>query len=162
MIGGSDLKHPGPRGPRGQSLVEFALLLPLMLLLLFAIVDLSSMFRAALVARSAASEAARYMQVVPSATAAEAASHAQASARDARDVSVTVRAGALSTESHYYTAQVRGADGAWHRKVARDNVVTTTFTATASYDTFAAGFIGSPRMTFTVEMPTVQTRTGAI
>jgi len=56
----SRLRHAGQRGQRGQSLVEFALLAPIMIFLLFAILDLARIYTAMASVESAAREAADY------------------------------------------------------------------------------------------------------
>jgi Flp pilus assembly protein TadG len=50
----------GRRDPAGQEAVEFALLLPLLLLILFGILDLGRLFHAAITITNAAREGARY------------------------------------------------------------------------------------------------------
>jgi hypothetical protein len=55
----------GYTGSRGQELVEFAIVLPLLLLIVFGVLDLGRLFHALITITNAAREGARYAMIFP-------------------------------------------------------------------------------------------------
>lgn len=66
----------------GQSFVEFAIIMPLLLVLLFGAIDLGRAFHAAIALTNSAREGARYATIYPDATEAEITAAVQAEAQN--------------------------------------------------------------------------------
>jgi hypothetical protein len=58
-------RHRSSKGSRGQELMEFAIVLPLLLLVVFGIMDLGRLFHALITITNAAREGARYGTIFP-------------------------------------------------------------------------------------------------
>lgn len=104
---------------RGASLVEGAVVLPVVMSLLMLVSGASLMWRARMCADSAAAEGARYATLHPTADDYEVASWVRAQAGDqaATQLSVTVSASPLADQD--YEMRVLGEDGGWLAADAR-------------------------------------------
>ena len=103
------------RSMRGQAMVELAICLPVLVALLVACADLSSMYRTWQLADTAAAEAARYAAQNPSADADEISEYARLSiGRDDAVVSVDDAAESASPAD----VRVMGTDGRWREAEA--------------------------------------------
>lgn len=104
---------------RGASLVEGAVVLPVVISLLMLVSGASLMWRARMGADSAAAEGARYATLHPTADDYEVASWVRAQAGDqaATQLSVTISASPLADQD--YEMRVLGEDGGWLAADAR-------------------------------------------
>lgn len=143
----SEQKHTRSRGnggrqsrERGQSLVETAVVFPVLLLLLAAVVDFGRAFDAYIVLTNAAREGARFGAVKPSLTV------DQVKAVVVADV---VGSGTNITQMADFTADNVTVTG----QAAGSEVVAVT--VTYDFDLWFAGLIGVPQVTLTKvsEMP---------
>lgn len=144
----------------GQSLIEFALLMPLLLILMFTVVDATEAARATLTARSAATQAARYMEQENSASASAAAAAGKAAAQGGMRASSALEvtySSPVTAKSRAYRARVKQADGSWRTASVRDQTVTVTFTARQTYRTFLGQAMGSPTITVSASAKAVKT-----
>ena len=82
-------RHSVEEKDRGQALVEFAMVLPLMLLMLFALVDFGRAFYSWLLITNAAREGARVGATQSPLTDIEARVYSSASSLDAADITIT-------------------------------------------------------------------------
>lgn len=80
--------HPHPDSDRGVTAVEFAIILPLLLMLVFGIIEFGRAYQARLTVTHAAREGVRVLAVTEDKTAAEAAALAAATGLDAGSVTV--------------------------------------------------------------------------
>lgn len=84
----ADAPHRGGED-RGVALIEFALILPLLLMLVFGIIEFGRAYNARLVVTHAAREGVRVLAVTEDQTAAEAATLAAVAGLDPNDVTIT-------------------------------------------------------------------------
>lgn len=132
------------RRMRAQALVEFAFVLPIIVLILFTLLDASELFRSTMIAHEAASEAAIYYAQYPDATEDEIGSHVRmaVSGADGSDFSLKVEPLSADRE-HEYTMRTLGADG-WKSVEAKSVSVQRNFTAKKRFHSYLSQLLGGP------------------
>ena len=129
------------KGLKAQALVEFAFCLPILALMLFALVDGASYFRAAMCVRTAATEAAVYYAKRPDASAADIKAHVQSCVNgtegDAFELDVS-DAGNTETD---YTMHVQQSDG-WKTADAKTTTTKKKFTCRKTIKTLLTSLFG--------------------
>lgn len=126
---------------RGQSLLEFVLCAPLLILMLFAVLDGSAYYRSAMCVRTAATEAATYYTKRPEASDADVKAHVLNCVKGTEGVEFSFESQARGTEESDYTMYVKQADG-W--KSAETKTVTKgkAFTCKKTIKTFLPSLFG--------------------
>lgn len=132
---------------RAQALIEFALLLPLLLLLLFAMLDATNLFRSSSIAHNAAEEAAIYYAQNPGATDADIEEHVKGAVSGATgaDFALTASSAGAPAE-HSYTMRVLTNDG-WKSANAKNVTNFKTFKATKRFHSYMAQLFGGGDLT---------------
>lgn len=125
----------------GQSLVEFVLCAPLLILMLFAVLDGSAYYRSSMCVRTAATEAATYYTKRPEASDADVKAHVLNCVKGTEGVEFSFESQARGTEESDYTMFVKQADG-W--KSAETKTVTKgkAFTCKKTIKTFLPSLFG--------------------
>lgn len=131
---------------KGQALVEFALLMPLIAVLLMAVVDGTTAVRAAAETRSAASEAARLVQEDPDMTFDQAAKKGAAVMGTGVEISYKTE---QDGKTYTYTMKVDDGSGNWKEAPAKSTTESCTFTAKTVKHSMLGSLAGKPNMTIT-------------
>ena len=135
------------RQPRAQALIEFALLLPLIVLLLFTMLDATNLFRSSAVAHNAAEEAAIYYAQNPGAVPSDIEEHVRAAVSGATgDDFELATSNTGKTAQHGYTMRVLTNDG-WKTANAKNITNFKTFKATKRFHSYMAQLFGSGDLT---------------
>lgn len=132
---------------RAQALIEFALLLPLIILLLFAMLDATNLFRSSSIAHNAAEEAAIYYAQNPGAAASDIEEHVKGAVSGATGRDFTLETSAAGTPAeHSYTIRVLTNDG-WKTADAKNVTNFKTFKATKRFHSYMAQLFGTGDLT---------------
>lgn len=129
------------RGAEGQSLVEFVLCAPLLIIMLFALLDGSAYYRSAMCVRTAATEAATFYTKRPDASDADVKAHVLACVKGTEGTDFSFSSEAAGSSESDYTMRVKQADG-W--KTAETKTITTSkaFTCKKTIKTFLPSLFG--------------------
>lgn len=132
---------------RAQALIEFALLIPLLLLLLFAMLDATNLFRSSSIAHNAAEEAAIYYAQNPGATDNDIEEHVKGAVSGATGADFSLEASSAGTPAeHGYTLRVLTNDG-WKTASAKNVTNFKTFKATKKFHSYMAQMFGGGDLT---------------
>ena len=136
------------RGERGQSLVEFALLLPILLILLFAIVDFGMGFHAYITVTNSAREGARLGAVHPPLNVSSSPCNGKSSLN--KCIEDRVRATAdLADQSTKMTVTITNANGqSGQSVVVKADYQYNLITPLAGLVQFVSGNVIGPTLTF--------------
>lgn len=126
---------------RGQSLVEFVLSAPLLIIMLFALLDGSAYYRSAMCVRTAATEAATFYTKRPDASDADVKAHVLECVKGTEGVEFSFSAEDAGTTESDYTMHVKQSGG-W--KMADTKTVTKSkaFTCKKTIKTFLPSLFG--------------------
>lgn len=126
---------------RGQSLVEFVLCAPLLILMLFALLDGSAYYRSAMCVRTAATEAATFYTKRPDASDADVKAHVLECVKGTEGVEFSFSTEDAGTTESDYTMHVKQSDG-W--KTANTKTITKrkAFTCKKTIKTFLPSLFG--------------------
>lgn len=126
---------------RGQALVEFVLCAPLLILMLFAVLDGSAYYRSAMCVRTAATEAATYYTKHPDAADADVKAHVLDCVKGTEGTEFSFSSEAAGSSEGDYTMRVKQASG-W--KTAETKTITTSraFTCKKTIKTFLPSLFG--------------------
>ncbi|RGS91017.1 TadE family protein [Collinsella sp. AF20-14LB] len=125
----------------GQSLVEFVLCAPLLIIMLFALLDGSAYYRSAMCVRTAATEAATFYTKQPDASDADVKAHVLACVKGTEGIEFSFSAEDAGTTESDYTMRVKQSSG-W--KIADVKTVTKSkaFTCKKTIKTFLPSLFG--------------------
>lgn len=126
---------------RGQALVEFVLCAPLLILMLFALLDGSAYYRSAMCVRTAATEAATFYTKHPDAADADVKAHVLECVKGTEGTEFSFSCEAAGSFESDYTMRVKQASG-W--KTAETKTITTSkaFTCKKTIKTFLPSLFG--------------------
>lgn len=126
---------------RGQSLVEFVLCAPLLIIMLFALLDGSAYYRSAMCVRTAATEAATFYTKRPDASDADVKAHVLGCVKGTEGVEFSFSTEDAGTTESDYTMHVKQPDG-W--KTANTKTITKrkAFTCKKTIKTFLPSLFG--------------------
>lgn len=126
---------------RGQSLVEFVLCAPLLIIMLFALLDGSAYYRSAMCVRTAATEAATFYTKRPDVSDADVKAHVLECVKGTEGVEFSFSTEDAGTTESNYTMHVKQPDG-W--KTANTKTITKSkaFTCKKTIKTFLPSLFG--------------------
>lgn len=126
---------------RGQSLVEFVLCAPLLIIMLFALLDGSAYYRSAMCVRTAATEAATYYTKHPEASDADVKAHVLECVKGTEGVEFSFSAEDAGTTESDYTMHVRQSGG-WKTADTKTVTKNKAFTCKKTIKTFLPSLFG--------------------
>lgn len=126
---------------RGQSLVEFVLCAPLLIIMLFALLDGSAYYRSAMCVRTAATEAATYYTKHPDAADADVRAHVLECVKGTEGVEFSFSAEDAGTTESDYTMHVKQSGG-WKTADTKTVTKNKAFTCKKTIKTFLPSLFG--------------------
>lgn len=126
---------------RGQSLVEFVLCAPLLIIMLFALLDGSAYYRSAMCVRTAATEAATYYTKHPEASDADVKAHVLECVKGTEGVEFSFSAEDAGTAESDYTMHVKQSGG-WKTADTKTVTKNKAFTCKKTIKTFLPSLFG--------------------
>lgn len=129
------------RRVRGQSLVEFVLCAPLLIIMLFALLDGSAYYRSAMCVRTAATEAATYYTKHPDAADADVRAHVLECVKGTEGVEFSFSAEDAGTTESDYTMHVKQSGG-WKTADTKTVTKNKAFTCKKTIKTFLPSLFG--------------------
>lgn len=129
------------RRVRGQSLVEFVLCAPLLIIMLFALLDGSAYYRSAICVRTAATEAATYYTKHPDAADADVRAHVLECVKGTEGVELSFSAEDAGTTESDYTMHVKQSGG-WKTADTKTVTKNKAFTCKKTIKTFLPSLFG--------------------
>lgn len=129
------------RGVEGQSLVEFVLCAPLLILMLFALLDGSAYYRSAMCVRTAATEAATFYTKRPDASDADVKAHVLSCVKGTEGVEFSFSTEDAGTTEGDYTMRVKQSSG-WKTADVKTVTKSKAFTCKKTIKTFLPSLFG--------------------
>lgn len=126
---------------RGQSLVEFVLCAPLLIIMLFALVDGSAYYRSAMCVRTAATEAATYYTKHPDAADADVKAHVLECVKGTEGVEFSFSSEDAGATESDYTMHVKQSGG-WKTADTKTVTKNKAFTCKKTIKTFLPSLFG--------------------
>lgn len=126
---------------RGQSLVEFVLCAPLLIIMLFALLDGSAYYRSAMCVRTAATEAATYYTKHPDAADADVKAHVLECVKGTEGVEFSFSSEDAGTTESDYTMHVKHSGG-WNTADTKTVTKNKAFTCKKTIKTFLPSLFG--------------------
>lgn len=126
---------------RGQSLVEFVLCAPLLIIMLFALLDGSAYYRSAMCVRTAATEAATFYTKRPDASDADVKAHVLECVKGTEGVEFSFSTEDAGTTESDYTMRVKQSDG-WKTADTKTVTKSKAFTCKKTIKTFLPSLFG--------------------
>lgn len=126
---------------RGQSLVEFALCAPLLIIMLFALLDGSAYYRSAMCVRTAATEAATFYTKRPDASDADVKAHVLDCVKGTEGVEFSFSTEDAGTTESNYTMHVKQSGG-WKSADTKTVTKNKAFTCKKTIKTFLPSLFG--------------------
>ena len=126
---------------RGQSLVEFVLCAPLLIIMLFALLDGSAYYRSAMCVRTAATEAATYYTKHPDTSDADVKAHVLECVKGTEGVEFSFSAEDAGTAESDYTMHVKQSGG-WKTADTKTVTKNKAFTCKKTIKTFLPSLFG--------------------
>lgn len=126
---------------RGQSLVEFVLCAPLLIIMLFALLDGSAYYRSAMCVRTAATEAATYYTKHPDAADADVKAHVLECVKGTEGVEFSFSSEDAGTTESDYTMHVKHSGG-WKTADTKTVTKNKAFTCKKTIKTFLPSLFG--------------------
>lgn len=126
---------------RGQSLVEFVLCAPLLIIMLFALLDGSAYYRSAMCVRTAATEAATYYTKHPDAADADVKAHVLECVKGTEGIEFSFSAEDAGTTESDYTMHVKQSGG-WKTADTKTVTKNKAFTCKKTIKTFLPSLFG--------------------
>lgn len=125
----------------GQSLVEFVLCAPLLIIMLFALLDGSAYYRSAMCVRTAATEAATFYTKRPDASDADVKAHVLECVKGTEGVEFSFSTEDAGTTESDYTMHVKQSDG-WKTADTKTVTKSKAFTCKKTIKTFLPSLFG--------------------
>lgn len=125
----------------GQSLVEFVLCAPLLIIMLFALLDGSAYYRSAMCVRTAATEAATFYTKRPDASDADVKAHVLACVKGTEGIEFSFSAEDAGTAKSDYTMRVKQSSG-WKTADVKTVTKSKAFTCKKTIKTFLPSLFG--------------------
>lgn len=129
------------RGVEGQSLVEFVLCAPLLIIMLFALLDGSAYYRSAMCVRTAATEAATFYTKRPDASDADVKAHVLDCVKGTEGVEFSFSTEDAGTTESNYTMHVKQSGG-WKTADTKTVTKSKAFTCKKTIKTFLPSLFG--------------------
>lgn len=126
---------------RGQSLVEFVLCAPLLIIMLFALLDGSAYYRSAMCVRTAATEAATYYTKHPDAADADVKAHVLECVKGTEGVEFSFSSEDAGATESDYTMHVKQSGG-WKTADTKTVTKNKAFTCKKAIKTFLPSLFG--------------------
>ena len=126
---------------RGQSLVEFVLCAPLLIIMLFALLDGSAYYRSAMCVRTAATEAATYYTKHPDAADADVKAHVLECVKGTEGVEFSFSSEDAGATESDYTMHVKQSGG-WKTADTKTVTKNKVFTCKKTIKTFLPSLFG--------------------
>lgn len=126
---------------RGQSLVEFVLCAPLLIIMLFALLDGSAYYRSAMCVRTAATEAATYYTKHPDAADADVKAHVLECVKGTEGVEFSFSSEDAGATESDYTMHVKQSGG-WKTADTKTVTKNKAFTCKKTIKTFLPSLFG--------------------
>lgn len=126
---------------RGQSLVEFVLCAPLLIIMLFALLDGSAYYRSAMCVRTAATEAATFYTKRPDASDADVKAHVLDCVKGTEGVEFSFSTEDAGTTESNYTMHVKQSGG-WKSADTKTVTKNKAFTCKKTIKTFLPSLFG--------------------
>ena len=126
---------------RGQSLVEFVLCAPLLIIMLFALLDGSAYYRSAMCVRTAATEAATYYTKHPDAADADVKAHVLECVKGTEGVEFSFSSKDAGATESDYTMRVKQSGG-WKTADTKTITKNKAFTCKKTIKTFLPSLFG--------------------
>lgn len=126
---------------RGQSLVEFVLCAPLLIIMLFALLDGSAYYRSAMCVRTAATEAATFYTKRPDASDADVKAHVLDCVKGTEGVEFSFSTEDAGTTESNYTMHVKQS-GDWKSADTKTVTKNKAFTCKKTIKTFLPSLFG--------------------
>lgn len=126
---------------RGQSLVEFVLCAPLLIIMLFALLDGSAYYRSAMCVRTAATEAATFYTKRPDASDADIKAHVLDCVKGTEGVEFSFSTEDAGTTESNYTMHVKQSGG-WKSADTKTVTKNKAFTCKKTIKTFLPSLFG--------------------
>lgn len=126
---------------RGQSLVEFVLCAPLLIIMLFALLDGSAYYRSAMCVRTAATEAATFYTKRPDASDADVKAHVLDCVKGTEGVEFSFSTEDAGTTESNYTMHVKQSGG-WKSADTKTVTKGKAFTCKKTFKTFLPSLFG--------------------
>lgn len=126
---------------RGQSLVEFVLCAPLLIIMLFALLDGSAYYRSAMCVRTAATEAAAFYTKRPDASDADIKAHVLECVKGTEGIEFSFSVEAAGTTESDYTMHVKQSGG-WKTADVKTVTEKKAFTCKKTIKTFLPSLFG--------------------
>lgn len=125
----------------GQSLVEFVLCAPLLIIMLFALLDGSAYYRSAMCVRTAATEAATFYTKRPDASDADVKAHVLTCVKGTEGIEFSFSTEDAGTEESDYTMRVKQSSG-WKTADVKTVTKSKAFTCKKTIKTFLPSLFG--------------------
>lgn len=126
---------------RGQSLIEFVLCVPLLIIMLFALLDGSAYYRSAMCVRTAATEAATFYTKRPDASDADVKAHVLECVKGTEGVEFSFSTEDAGTTESNYTMHVKQSGG-WKTADTKTVTKNKAFTCKKTIKTFLPSLFG--------------------
>lgn len=126
---------------RGQSLVEFVLCAPLLIIMLFALLDGSAYYRSAMCVRTAATEAATFYTKRPDASDADVKAHVLDCVKGTEGIEFSFSTEDAGTTESNYTMHVKQSGG-WKSADTKTVTKNKAFTCKKTIKTFLPSLFG--------------------
>lgn len=126
---------------RGQSLVEFVMCAPLLIIMLFALLDGSAYYRSAMCVRTAATEAATFYTKRPDASDADVKAHVLECVKGTEGVEFSFSTEDAGTTESDYTMHVKQSGG-WKTADTKTVTKNKAFTCKKTIKTFLPSLFG--------------------
>lgn len=130
---------PGGRRCRGQALIEFALVLPILLALFLVMIDGASAARAHMDAQAAATEAASWWSQNPDASTAQVTAHVKEAMKGSVPDGMTITMTSLASDGKIVMMRVSGATAA-----TKSTTEKMKFQVNVKFPTLFGAFRGDP------------------
>ena len=129
------------RGVEGQSLVEFVLCAPLLIIMLFALLDGSAYYRSAMCVRTAATEAAAFYTKRPDASDADVKAHVLACVKGTEGIEFSFSTEDAGITESDYMMHVKQSSG-WKTADVKTVTKSKAFTCKKTIKTFLPSLFG--------------------
>lgn len=134
-------RFPNCHRYKGQSLVEFVLCAPLLIIMLFALLDGSAYYRSAMCVRTAATEAATFYAKRPDASDADVKAHVLACVKGTEGIEFSFSTEDVGTAESDYTMRVKQSSG-WKTADVKTVTKSKAFTCKKTIKTFLPSLFG--------------------
>lgn len=134
-------RFPNCHRCEGQSLIEFVLCAPLLIIMLFALLDGSAYYRSAMCVRTAATEAATFYTKRPDASDADVKAHVLECVKGTEGIEFSFSTEDAGTTESDYTMRVKQSSG-WKTADVKTVTKSKAFTCKKSIKTFLPSLFG--------------------